>query len=181
MSNFPNERESEWNQNIDLRIYEPFLENIQDISLTYEQKKEFIEYFSEDLDNILKSLKDISEKINIENFNWTELLDLWLIILEKLEEIKCLINWFLDFILESPIYSINSLTYITCIKTNQLILDNSDSNPCWLEEIKKRVQEILIKLKSNITTMNIAESKYYWWELLKLWNQLLKIELNKQI
>lgn len=39
MYNFPNEIESEWNQNIDLRKYEPFLENIQDITLNNEQKK----------------------------------------------------------------------------------------------------------------------------------------------
>lgn len=145
------------------------------------KKKVFIEDFSEELDNILKSLKDITEKVNIENFNWTELLDLWLKILEKLEKIKLLINRFLKDILPWPKFSIDSMIYITYIKSNQLIKDNRDSNPSWLEEIKKRVQEILLKLKSSITTMNIAESKYYWWELLNLWNQLLKIELNKQI
>lgn len=181
MHNFLTETESESTQNVSLWIYEPFLENIQDISLTNQQKKVFIENYWKELDNILKSLKDLCNKADLENFNWTDLLDLWLKILEKLEEIKLLVNCFLEELFPKSNYSINHLTYITCIKSNQLIIDNSDSNPCWLEEIKEKVQEILIKLKSNITTMNTAESKYYWWELMQLWNQLLKIEPNKQI
>lgn len=166
-----------WSVNENTFLYRRFLDNVQDIIITTEHKYFFNVFYWDELDKLTKSLNKLLDNIDINNFKWEDLLALWLEILRIQDDIKNIVWEFLKWILgaKTSILSINSHTLVTYFKIWELIKSdiwNQFENPV------DKAKTILMKLKNEISTMNLSGIKYYWWELMNLWDLIIRATIK---
>lgn len=154
-------------------LYWRFLDNVLDISISEEQKCLFTKIYWDKLDSLTKSLSELLDNIDIDNFKWEDLLALWLDILKIQENIKNIVSFFITWVLDpnTSTSSINNHTIVTYLKIWELIKNyekDTGENP------KNKATKIIIKLKNQVSTMNLSEMKYYWGELINLWDLIIR-------